>query len=107
MTIYDYINRFGDNKPFHSYEFADATRARRIGSNGFKPFKKRQRQELNRRVIRGYTDSKIVRVPEARQELAVAQREETKQRFEKLQAQREQQRILPKPERPLPSSKLK
>lgn len=106
MTIYDYISGFDDSKPFHSYEFADAGRARRIGSNGVKPFKERQKRELNRRMIRGYTDSKVVRVPGARQELAIAQRKDTKQRFEKLQARREQQRILPKPERPLrPKSK--
>lgn len=106
MTIYDYIGGFGDNKPFHSYEFADDTRARQIGSNGFKPFKERQHRELNRRIIRGYTDSKIVRVPEARQELAVAQREDTKQRFEKLQARREQSG-LPQSKRPSPPSKIK
>ena len=107
MTIYDYLNDFGSNKPFHSYEFADSARARRIGSNGFRPFEQRQRKELNRRIIRSYTDSKIVRVPEARQELAIAQREDTKQRFEKLEATRQQQRILSKTERPSSSSKPK
>ncbi len=107
MAIYDYINGFDGKKPFHSYEFADGARARRIGSNGFTPFKDRQRRELNRRLIRGYTESKVVRVPEARQELAVAQREDTKRRFEKLKDARQQQTNLPKKERPSGFDKFK
>ncbi len=90
MSIYDYLGGPGDNKQFHTYGFADNARARQMGADGFRSFKERRRRENNRRVIRGYTDSRIVKVPEAKRELAVAQREDTKQRFEKLQARREE-----------------
>ncbi len=94
MTLQDYVTDYNgasniNGKPFHTYGFADSSRAKRMGATGFRPFKDRQRRELNRRIIRGYTESKVVKVPEARQELAVAQREDTEQRLERLQAKRE------------------
>ena len=75
MSIYDYVNDFKNGKkPYHSHEFADKERQKRIGSTAVSPFQKRQEIEKARKKIGAYKISKVAYDMDAKRELLREQR---------------------------------
>jgi len=71
MSVYDYKS---GKKPYHSHEFADKERQKRIGSTAVSPFQKRQEIEKKRKKIGAYKISKVAYDMDAKRELLKEQK---------------------------------
>ncbi len=75
MSIFDYVSGVKEGKkPYHSHEFADKERQKRIGSTAVSPFKKRQKIEKERKAIGAYKISKVAYNMDAKRQLLEEQK---------------------------------
>ncbi len=75
MSVYDFVDNYKNGKkPYHSHEFADKERQKRIGSTAVSPFQKRQEIEKKRKKIGAYKISRVAYDMDAKRALLKEQK---------------------------------